>query len=175
MKFQLALTLAIASSICGAQNRPDPADYQQFFRQVTELKARGAHPTARTVWGDVPLKVPRLQEVLGLTDAEVETLNGTAVDCIAKIAALEKAAGPLIFESRLEIAGAGQNSDELARKLKEMDEQRDQIVLVHVQQLKTALPPASFEKLDAYVRAPAGAKQSLKPTLDIPPGTVKKP
>ncbi len=175
MKFQMALTLAIASSICGAQDRPDPAAYQQFFRQVAELKSLGVHPTARTVWGEAPLKVPSLQDVIGLTDAEVETLNGTAADCIAKIAALEKAAGPLIFESRLEIAGAGQNSDELARKLKDVDEQRDQIVLAHVQQLKTALPPTSFEKVDAYVRAPADAKQSLKPTVDIPPGTVKKP
>ena len=141
MKFQLVLTLAIASSMCSAQDRPDPAAYQQFFRQVAELKARGAHPTARTVWGDFPLKVPRIEEVIGLTDAEVETLNGAAADCIAKIAALEKASGPLIFESRLEIAGAGQNSDELARKLKEMDEQRDQIVLVHVQAVENR-PPA---------------------------------
>jgi len=175
MKVQAALTLAIAVCVCGAQDRPDPAAYQQFFRQVAELKSYGSHPMARTVWGDVPEKVPRLQEVIGLSDAEVETLNATALDCGAKIAAFAKAAGPLIFESRLEIAGAGQNSDELARKLKEMDEQRNQMVLAHVQALKTALPPASFERLDAYVRAPADAKKSLAPTVDIPPGAVKKP
>jgi DNA polymerase/3'-5' exonuclease PolX len=175
MKFQMVLAMAIASSICGAQDRPDPAAYQQLFRQVAELKSMGAHPTARTAWGEVPLKVPELQDAVGLTDAEVETLNTTAADCETEIAALEKAAAPLIFESRLEIAGAGQNSDELARRLKELDERRKQMVLAHVQQLKTALPPASFARLDAYVRAPADAKKGLTPSAEIPAGAVRKP
>lgn len=175
MQFRLALALALAATLCSAQERPDPAAYQQFFRQVAELKSSADHPTARTAWGDVPLVVPRLQEVIGLSDAEVETLNGVAADCMSKIAAFAKAAGPLIFESRLEIAGDGQNSDELARKLKDMDEQRNQMVLAHVQALKSALPPRSFERVDAHVRAPADAKKSLAPTADIPSGAVKKP
>jgi hypothetical protein len=174
MKFQMALALAIAGSICGAQDRPDPAAYQQLFRQVTELKSMAGHPVARSMNGQtVALKIPKLEDAIGLTDADVEILNATAADCMAKIAAFAKAAGPLIFESRLEIAGAGQNSDELARKLKEMDEQRNQMVLAHVQQLKTALAPAGFEKLDAYVRAPADAKKSLEPAVDTLPAVIK--
>ncbi len=134
----------------------------------------GARPTARTAWGEVPLKLPKLQDAVGLTDAEVETLNATAADCVTKIAVFEKAIGPLIFESRLEIADTGKNSDELARKLTDLDELRNQAILAHVQELKTALPPASFARLDAYVRAPADAKKGLGPTVDPSP-VVKKP
>jgi hypothetical protein len=123
----------------------------------------------------VTLKIPTLQDAIGLTDAEVEILNVTAADCVTKIAAFEKAIGPLIFESRLEIADTGKNSDELAKKLKDLDELRNKAILAHVQQLKAALPPASFERLDAYVRAPADAKKSLAPAAEIPPGAVRKP
>ncbi|MDR3703115.1 MAG: hypothetical protein P4L56_25950 [Candidatus Sulfopaludibacter sp.] len=174
MKFRIALALAIASSICGAQDRPDPAAYQQLFRQVVELKSLGGHPAARTMWGGLPLKTPRLQEVIGLTDAEVEILNAAATDCMAKIAVFEKAMGPLVFESRLEIADTGKNSDELAQKLKDLDDQRDKMILAHVQELKSALPSGGFEILDAYVRAPADAKKSLLPDVDPPPGMPKK-
>ena len=171
--FRFALLLFGATTFAGAQDRPNPDLYQDFFRQVFALKSAGDHPTARLANGDiVPMKVPTLQEVLGLTDEEVERLNTTAADCLSKLNVLNRASASLIFESRLETADNGKISNALALEMKNLDDRRNTLVLDHVQELKTALPPASFEKVDAYVRAPAREKKSLTPVVELPPGAV---
>ena len=126
--------------MCSAQDHPDPAAYQQFFRQVVELKS-------------MALKIPTLQDVIGLSDADVAIVNATAADFKAVDTVFRTALIPLTFESRLELAGTGNISDELARKIKDIENQRNRATLSHVAEIKTALPAASFEKLDAYVRA----------------------
>lgn len=155
MKFQVALALAIASSMCSAQDHPDPAAYQQFFRQVVELKSMADRGTmAQSLNGQtVTLKIPTLQDVIGLSDAEVAIVNATAADFGTRDTVFRRALIPLTFESRLELAGTGNISDELARKIKDIEDQRNRATLSHVEETKTALPAASFEKLDAYVRA----------------------
>ena len=171
MKFQMAMALTLASSVCGAQDHPDPAAYRQFFRQVVDLKSiadRGA--MAQSLNGQmVTLKIPTLQDVIGLSDAEVAIVNATAADFGTKDTLFRMALIPLTFESRLELAGTGNISEELARKMKDIEDQRNQATLSHVESMKTALSAASFEKLDAYVRATGGAKKSLQPAVDPSP------
>ena len=174
--FRFALLLLGATTFAGAQDRPNPDLYQGFFRQVFALKSIGDHPTARLANGDiVPMKVPTLQEAIGLTDEEVGHLNTTAADCLSQLSALDRTSSALIFESRLQSADTGKISDALALEMKNLEARRNKLVVDHVLDLKTALPPAAFEKLDAYVRAPAAEKKSLTPYFESAPGPTLAP
>ena len=53
----------------------------------------------------------------------------------------------------------------LEKKLKDLDERSDKLVVNHVTQLRAALSGASFAKVDAYVRAPVSDRKSLVVTV----------
>lgn len=89
----------------------------------------------------------------------------------------------LIFDSRLEFIETGKHSEVLERKLKNLDERSDELVVYHMRQLKSALSDASFAKVDAYVRTPVSDRKSLVVTIlrkldaapaDKPAAIVKK-
>jgi hypothetical protein len=192
---RLALVFCLAGSFCSGfcqtnnselpeqKAPPDPAKYEAFFQQVSQLKFASESLHFVTANGDVervpgvevPLTVPKIQDVIGLNDAEVEALNTYVADSLAKIDSLQSAAGPLIFESRLQFAESGKVSEAVTRELRDLDYLHKQIVLEHVQQLKASLPDSSFEKLDAYVRAPSGDGKLLSPTLAPRPSSQAIP
>jgi len=182
---RMALAFGAAGSLCSGlcqtassdvlppQDRPDSAMYEQLFWQVSALKSAsesGASAIAEN--GEVVTRaIPRIQDVIGLTGAEVEILNATAGDCVPRIGSLQAAARGLIFESRLQFIESGKHSEALTQKLKEIDDERSRTVLNHIRQLKDALPDSSFEKLDAYVRAPPDVKKSLNVPVEPRPGS----
>jgi hypothetical protein len=172
------------------RSAPDPAAYEQFFRQVAELKilSNSLHlvpimsPVTSSGGEAQPpaiererIVVAKIQDVIGINDADVEVLNAAADDCVSKIASLIQDARPLIFESRLQSAESGKISDAVTQKLKDLDERHNHIVVEHVQGLKAALPDSSFEKLDGYVRAPSESKKPLIPSLGPRPVTQAAP
>jgi len=149
---RVALALGAAGLVCYGQDRPDPAAYQRFFQDVSDLQA--ASTQAASNGDDTKPIFPKIQEKIGVTDAEGEILNATADDSVTMLAALRPASARLTLESRIEFAGYGKHSDAVTQKLKDLEDQRNQLVLDHVQQLKAALSAASFAKVDAYVHLP---------------------
>jgi hypothetical protein len=161
---RVALALGAAGLVCSGQARPDPAAYERFFQDVSDLQA--ASSQAASSGDDAKLVLPKIQEKIGLTDAEGEVLNATADGCVSRLAALRPASARLTLQSRIEFAGYGKHSDELTQKLKDLEDQRNQMVLDHVQQLKAALSEASFAKVDAYVHLPP--KVAPRPATPMP-------
>lgn len=171
----LAFTLA---SVALCQERPDPVAYASFFVEVASLKtATGAPTTDLTGIHAIMRTAPKVQDVIGLSDADVEILTKIATDCVAATDSLQEPRRQLIFDSRLEFIETGKHSEVLEGKLKDLDERSDELVVNHVRQLKSALPGASFAKVDAYVRTPVSERNSLVVTIVRKPdsATANKP
>jgi hypothetical protein len=165
---RVALAFSAAGLVCYCQDRPDPAAYERFFQDVSDFQAASAQAASA---GDVTKPIfPKIQEKIGLTDAEGEILNAAADDYVSRLAALRPASARLTLESRIEFAGYGKHSEALTQKLKELEDQRSQMVLDRIQQLKAALSAASFAKVDAYVHLPPKAA----PPSAIPMPSRKK-
>jgi hypothetical protein len=159
---RVALALGAAGLFCYGQDRPDPAAYERFFQDVWWLESASSQ-AASAADATKPI-FPKIQEKIGLTDAEGEILNATADDYFSRLPAFQAASARLTLDSRIEFAGYGKHSYELTQKLKDLEDQRNQLVLDHVQQLKAALSAASFAKVDAYVHLPPKvAPPSAKP------------
>jgi len=121
--------------------------------------------------------IPKIEDIIGLSDTDVDILNSTATDCIAQFVPLDRTQSSLTFESRIQFVGSGKISKEVVQKLADLDEQRDLITIDHVRQLKDALKAESFQTLNAYVHATPGEKKSLMPpvTSALPPPPQAKP
>jgi hypothetical protein len=148
MAFQLIrLTLVFTVAGCAlCQERPDPVAYAFFFSQVASLKA-AEHGSPDSANGDGTARtVPKIQDVIGLSGTEAETLAKIAADCVAATDSLQEPRRELIFDSRLEFIETGKHSEVLERKLKNLDERSDELVVYHMRQLKSALSDASFRK-----------------------------
>lgn len=163
---RVALVLGAAGLLCFAQDRPVPAAYERLFQDVLWFESASSQTSSA---GDATQPIsPKIQETIGLTDAEGEILNATADDYFSRLRAFQAALASLTLESRIEFAGYGKHSDELTQKLKDMEDQRNQSVLDHVQQLKAALSAASFAKVNAYVHLPPKPKPSGSPAKPMP-------
>jgi hypothetical protein len=168
--------LAILSCLCPAfgqagaeQNQSVREFYESFFRQVVALKAAADHPI------EVPLKIlPRLQDVVGLTDGEVDILNGVATDWASKISALAYPRG-MIFESRLQQIQFGRILEPLASQLRDIENRHDEMVLDHVRQLKDAIGDLRFQVLEAYLHSPNRSPRDLQPVYDLPTSGIPVP
>jgi hypothetical protein len=165
---RVALVLGAAGLFCFAQDRPDPAAYERFFQDVSDFRA-AANLFASNGDDDKP-NIPKIQEQIGLTDAEGEILNATADDYFSRLAALRRISARLTLEARIEFAGFGKYSDELTQKFKDLEDLRNRSIPDHVQQLKASLSAASFAKVDAYVHlppkvAPPSAQPMAKPAV----------
>ena len=123
------------------QNLYDPAVYLSFFRQVAGLKQVSG------------LRQPTLQGAIGLTEQEVQILNGLAADCELKSRPFANAVGLLTFEARLRAVESEDGSAWLAQQRKHLDSQRDEMVRQYIQQLKVEFGDSRFEVLDAYIRS----------------------
>lgn len=154
----------------------DPAIYEAFFRQVVELQSFPDHPTAR-VGINIPLNgevvnliIPRIQDVIGLTDPEVKLLDAVATDSVAGPKSFGKPSA-MIFEARLQQIESGRTSDAVAQQLKELDSQHDRLIMDHVEQLKVALGNVRFQILDAFVHS-SKSQDDLLPRI-APSATPK--
>jgi hypothetical protein len=167
MAFQV-IRLALAFTVAGCalcQQRLDPVAYSSFFSQVATLNAAD-HRLPDSANGDGTARtVPKIQDVIGISGTEAEILGKIAADYVAVTGSLQEPRRELIFDSRLEFIETGKHSETLERKLKDLDERSDELVLNHVRQLKSALPDASFAKVDAYVRTPVSERKSLVGTI----------
>ena len=142
-------------------NVPDFVLYDHFlFRvvwlenQANSLKAQGKDDTFMRSW---------MQTKAGLSDQETASLKAIATDCRATPSAIVSAVRSL--------AAAGANFA-TSQQVQSLASQRRQTVLDHMGQLQTALGPARFAVLDAYVRQTV--KIPIGPAAP-PPASVKPP
>jgi hypothetical protein len=154
----------------GSDTPPDPAVYKSFFAQVVRLtqsivvtkppplliNGQSSAPIvdgAGTVVWTPALAQPTAREAIGLTDQETLALNEVASDCQAKLDALKPATEHLVFEGRLERIRTEGTPAWLMQQLKDIERQRTQTVVEHIQRLKAAFGDARFEMLDSWVRS----------------------
>jgi hypothetical protein len=172
MRVPLAVLLVgFPCGLCGqtpaVDARPtDPATYEAFFRQVLNLKS-AENTKAHGLNGEpVAFTVPKLQDVIGLTDREVGLLQAAAADCLQAGQSFEQPSAK-VFEARLQEIESGRVSGALGQELKELDGQHNRWILDRVQQLKLAFGDLRFQVLDAYVRSGKGQKE-LRPVVAAP-------
>ena len=132
--------------------RQEPSDYSlysAFFQRV----AIQSKPTLLNGQPADPPK-PSIQEATGLTDREMKALNGIAADCQASIDSIYRQRPGFVFEALLESIESGKDtSGDVQQLAKDRENQRERIVLDHVQQLRTAFGAARFQALDSRLRA----------------------
>lgn len=143
------------------QPAPDPATYEFFFRQVAQLKNVSGPVLLNGQTGSLTQLRPK--DAIGLTDHESQLLNAVASDCDARIRSLDKAARPLIFEARLRLIESESPAPELTKQLKDLDNERTQTVLTHVQELRAAFGESRFKLLEAFVRSRKQAASFFPP------------
>ena len=59
---------------------------------------------------------------------------------------------------------------DLDRKLEELDDRKNQMVLDHVRELKNKLPQPSFARIDAFVHKPNNQRGQLGTVISNKPG-----
>ena len=132
------------------RNSSDPTSFERFFQQVTHLK----NVSGPVLLNGQPsqLTQPTPQNAIGLTDEESQVLNAIASDCEAKIRSLDASVRSSIFEARLQRIES-EDVPLAVRQLKNYRDERAQIVLTHIQQLRVTLGDSRFKMLDTYVRS----------------------
>jgi hypothetical protein len=149
------LLLALSAPIAWAQPQPDLPLYEKFFQRIADLKQmtdKGVVRTAIVNGETVDAVVPNLNEVLGLTPAQIDLLNETALVCQRQINALSQPRS-WVFDARLQQLQTGEISESHARQMAELQARRRQIVLGAIEKLKSSLPEAGIARLDAFLHS----------------------
>lgn len=171
IRITLAFLLPGVVSCCWCQtpagdaHPADPVVYEAFFRQVASLRGISKNDTieARAAGGRVIiLNVPRLQNVIGLTDSEADVVFTTATDCVRQMEALDNTVRPLILEARFQQMESGEARGPVAQRLKAYEKLHTQLVLMRVQEVKRAFGDTRFALLDEYVMRPGRNRRDLE-------------
>ena len=154
-----------------------PQSYESFFQELIRLKSFSNRPnntvqlngTVRTSpTGTKPsLSIPKLRDLIGVTDSEVAILDSTATDCLSQIKPF-LTAGKMTFESRLQEIESGQVSDDLAQRIQDLDRKHEEVVFKHAEALKIAFANSRFQVLDEYVRSSKWTKALVPSAKPIP-------
>jgi len=132
--------------------------FESFFSEVAQRK-NASWPTAPN-GQSTGVKETTIQEAAGLTEREASILTEVAMDLEARMRSVN--IGSAIFEARLRSVESGQSSEELERQLlRDMEERSRQMVMEHVQQLRTAFGDARFQTLYGYARARQKARTAV--------------
>ena len=142
---QVGVLTVLVVCLCPCQTAPDITVYESFFGQVAQAASRDSTASQRTT--------PR--EALGLTDREAQALDELAADCAAESRALTEATRRLTFESRLSSMASEEIPPALTRRLKRLEDERRQMVLDHVQRLKTEFGEQRFQAVEIVAFRPA--------------------
>ena len=124
---------------------PQSVLYHEFFFRVAWLKDQADHLLAQGLDDRVPRSIVR--NGAGLTLQQEGVLEAAAMDWRQKNNAL------LAQLQALRTANPGPLSSALAQQLQNMQAQRAQLTLDHVNQLQAALGAAVFEQLDVFVHS----------------------
>jgi len=170
-QFPAILAVCLVCSLPISAQTTEPADtdtYLSFFQKVTELKSLSNPPQlpAQINGKSVTISVPKIQDVAGMTDFEVSSLEAVAANCLASIKPIQKP-NQSVFEYRLEQIESAQASGALEQQMRDLEKQQQDAVTAHVQRLKVLFGDARFQVLDDYVRSSRWRKD-LTPKVTSP-------
>lgn len=169
-RLSLAFLISGVLWLCCGQTPPagarpfDSEVYEAFFRQIDALHSLSGSDTTDVIAAGgkvVTLNVPKLQNVIGLTDSEADRVFAAATDCILQLASLDKTARPVILEARFQQLESGSVQPPVAQQVKAYEALHAQIILAHAGAIKTALGDARFQVLDQYVIGPGRKRSDL--------------
>jgi len=144
------------SAAPAAQAPPERAGfsvYESFFQRVAQQRDLPKDAPVLLNGQPTDLTEPNVQDAAGLTDPEMQLLREIAADCEAKAHSLMGSESGLRWEALMESIESGDDASGPAqRQLKYLEDQRDQVVRDHVQQIKADFGDFRFEKIDAFVR-----------------------
>jgi len=150
----IPLSMLLAGSLCAQPTvAPGTDHYLAFFRDVAQLKRLSDHPEIKPVSANgssVELVLPRIQDVIGLSDRETDLLTSAATACIARNIPRHE---PVVLEARLQEAEIGRVSEPVASQVREFEQKIREMVLVYVRQLRSDYGEERFRILDDFVRS----------------------
>lgn len=115
------------------QGSLDPAQYESFFRQVSQLNST---------------QVPLLERALGMRTDEAQALSGIANDCETRSVAFTKEIREVFLCIRLAALAEEAPQESAVRRYGELNRERAQMVLDHIQAMKTLLGEARFQRIE---------------------------
>jgi hypothetical protein len=159
MKFPAIVAVCLVCSWAVSAQTPEPMisdTYVSFFQKLTDLKSL-SNPSPlrlpRQLNGkSVTISVPKIQDLAGLTDFEVSSLESIAANCLASLKPLQKP-NQSVFEYRLEQIETAQTSAALEQQMADMAKQQEEAVAAHVQRLRVIFGDSRFQTLEDYVRS----------------------
>ena len=145
-----------------AAPRQEPSDYSiydAFFQKVALQKDAPNGQPSLLNGQPTDLHFLSIQEAVGLTDREMQALNGIATDCQAGIGALYRHNPHVVFDALMESIESGKDtSADMQQLSKDQENQRERMVLDHMQQVGAAFGDARFQELNARLRAEAASR-----------------
>jgi len=143
-----------------SQRSIDLPTYESFFLAVSQLApgremGRTVGPGQRiSLNATMPKLVqPGLEDALGITFEEARTLRSIAVDYEAKDRAIHEAQRPLVLELRFAAIAEEAPPRAASRLYDQLNRQRTQLALDHIQELKTAFGAARFPLIENFLSA----------------------
>ena len=145
------------------QGSLSPAAYEGFFREVSVLTPGLALPRLAAT-------PPTLEGVLGITTEEAQLLTTVAKDCTAKSVPFTGAIREAFLQIRLAIFAEEAPPESAVRHYNDLKRQQAQMVLDHVQELKTAFGQSRFQLIETFVNSRKGNSGSF---LGLPPAVAR--
>ncbi|MEP7355157.1 MAG: hypothetical protein ABI824_18155 [Acidobacteriota bacterium] len=135
------------------QNSHNPATYEAFFQAVTHWPPATTRAALNGSTTEFEFVTPSIEEAIGITAAEAQTLRTIAADFDEKNEVIRQAIKPLVFETRLANLEEAARSNPVAQQYSDLGRQRTQLILDHLETLKTALGEARFRLVEAFVNS----------------------
>jgi hypothetical protein len=165
------LFAALALAAQAVDPAPGPDVYRVFFQEALANKDSTTGTVPVVVNGQATeLTSISIQDAIGITDREAQSVVEASTGCEAEITSLENAARAMVFESRLRAANEEKPGD-VEDRLKALDVKRLEIIMEHVQRMKVSLGVERFMRVDDFIRAHATG--SFFPST-YPPGTFPR-
>jgi hypothetical protein len=169
MRLSTLATLALfgpLSGLCLCQSRDAQESIRPRAGEVAayQLVLENIATADRVGSSDVSAPDKPVPQAAGsLTDAEFQAVRGVARDYESKNAVFLDRARPLRMDAVLESVDTGQVSEKLAKRIDDLQNEHDKMVLDQVQKLKTVVGDSRFEVLGALVRARYSEQPKTQP------------
>jgi hypothetical protein len=155
----------------------DPATYEGFFCEVSQLtpgltlpRVAATQPTLTLNGQTTNFVQPTLEGVLGITTEEAQLLTTVAKDYTAKSVAFTGAMREAFLQIRLAIFAEEAPPESAVRQYNELKRQQAQMVLDHVQELKSAFGESRFRLIETFLDSRKGNSGSL---FGLPPAVAR--
>jgi hypothetical protein len=134
------LVTGCCCALLGQDAPPNPNAYESFFREVSRLTPES----------------PALENALGATAEEAQALTRIASDCEARGADFSEDMRSVFLSIRLAKFAEEAPPESALRRYDELNRQRAQMVLDHVQAMRTLLGDARFQRIEAVAKSGNG-------------------